>query len=1127
MKSPSAKAVDSTTTSSSTVPSIQPPPANGILRYLVAGATAGLQLSSISAKPSMKGSFALPPISDDANPAIVAYGKRLVDLHILTSRLNEIEAKGYKVPLAQRYTSIEDEIVENDDDSSMDHESITSYNENSSKPKSKSNKQGNEDVGSKGRVEAQFWLDAYSGIVPMEQGNDCMETNESLESLPTTLLPHPNTRALTVTEFMDLQMIVDFIKAFGSDFLYYDIPADFSLASLKESLETPSLSAKLLPKIYTSLIRILHNDKRWTQMTTTIETPALIIHHLLTVPFPQSSSPIAQHMTPSIDALITFFTDLTFPQIPPPVHIRLLNLLVQDLMDTERFHSFMESQVVACMDAKRKLMIVNGKKRVECRGICKGLEVEVEKEGNVVKRLEREIRALGNSSGSVTKMGDEETEVMDDIVCDEDGVGVVTLTAEPTGAEDVQMQGATVAVAKTGASPNGSATSSSSSATKQSRNVSREVEKMKRAAESTLNAKLAPLVKELNKKVTQLHSLEREMQDLDKEDASLKHEIETLNASQMRVSRVLGMDRDFSAYYWVDYGLPITVSSTVILPPSFGVLVIESLSHPQKQSAPKIKTITSLSHLKTLLKSLNDRGTRERHLLTSLKEKLALYSLEFPAFPTHGTKRAWETLNPDAKIEDSVDAAIKAFATCVEGLGTLLAAPDDDTDHVYHATVLEGVRGRMRDLVSTTGVNTPTLYTISRLETMQEFLESIQQVIGGVYGLEEGKEVVERFEGVSNWSLFSVAVGFVVKDVKSGKVGREGREREEREKVARERKERIEKKEKSGAGWGEMEEDEREEVEEGELKPRSCKAKAVSFALKPRPGRVVKKSSRRGGRETVQKQEKKKKQQLVRVQRSTRSKASVSYEESGGEEEEDDEVEGSESGSGSDKEEDGSESEENNEDGDDASDDVSESSEEEAVVVSTLVTRRKRHSDEINDENIGRVTRSRHGSETRSAIARLSQSRTFRLKADIQFHRKNRIGIALSTNHPIALVFPPAADIASFVANGNVDLGITGQDMVAEADANVEELLQLCKLSVQAPIESSSTYAKDLVGRELPRVSPRLLGNYLRMFICRQQKEAGLAQVENPTRVQFLSGSVEVSCALGLADAIVGRIGGD
>jgi ATP phosphoribosyltransferase len=38
---------------------------------------------------------------------------------------------------------------------------------------------------------------------------------------------------------------------------------------------------------------------------------------------------------------------------------------------------------------------------------------------------------------------------------------------------------------------------------------------------------------------------------------------------------------------------------------------------------------------------------------------------------------------------------------------------------------------------------------------------------------------------------------------------------------------------------------------------------------------------------------------------------------------------------------------------------------------------------------------------------------------------------------PITLVFLPAADIAAYVGEGNVDMGITGQDIIAETRAEV------------------------------------------------------------------------------------------
>ncbi|KAK7680073.1 ATP phosphoribosyltransferase (ATP-PRTase) (ATP-PRT) [Cerrena zonata] len=120
---------------------------------------------------------------------------------------------------------------------------------------------------------------------------------------------------------------------------------------------------------------------------------------------------------------------------------------------------------------------------------------------------------------------------------------------------------------------------------------------------------------------------------------------------------------------------------------------------------------------------------------------------------------------------------------------------------------------------------------------------------------------------------------------------------------------------------------------------------------------------------------------------------------------------------------------------------------------------------------------------------------------DIQFRRSNRLDIALSTNLPIALIFLPAADIPIFVGDGNCDLGITGLDQIKEADMfdSIEDLLDLnfgkCKLQIQVPA------AGDIKKPE--------------QLIAAQNKSS------EKTSIRYVGGSVEASCALGVADAIV------
>ena len=65
----------------------------------------------------------------------------------------------------------------------------------------------------------------------------------------------------------------------------------------------------------------------------------------------------------------------------------------------------------------------------------------------------------------------------------------------------------------------------------------------------------------------------------------------------------------------------------------------------------------------------------------------------------------------------------------------------------------------------------------------------------------------------------------------------------------------------------------------------------------------------------------------------------------------------------------------------------------------------------------------------------------------------NRLDVAHCDRLPVTLVFLLAADIAKYVGEGNVDLGITGQDIVAETGMEVDILQELgigaCTLAVQ------------------------------------------------------------------------------
>lgn len=137
--------------------------------------------------------------------------------------------------------------------------------------------------------------------------------------------------------------------------------------------------------------------------------------------------------------------------------------------------------------------------------------------------------------------------------------------------------------------------------------------------------------------------------------------------------------------------------------------------------------------------------------------------------------------------------------------------------------------------------------------------------------------------------------------------------------------------------------------------------------------------------------------------------------------------------------------------------------------------------------------------------------------SDIHFNHNPRQDIALCTNLPVALIFLPAADIPKYVAEGDVDLGITGQDMVMENEVEnkVSEILQLgfgqCRLCVQTPVNSEHQTLESLVGKRIVTS----FDGFARKVFEPLDKAAGKTTVIN-----YVSGSVEAACALGLADGI-------
>ena len=133
-------------------------------------------------------------------------------------------------------------------------------------------------------------------------------------------------------------------------------------------------------------------------------------------------------------------------------------------------------------------------------------------------------------------------------------------------------------------------------------------------------------------------------------------------------------------------------------------------------------------------------------------------------------------------------------------------------------------------------------------------------------------------------------------------------------------------------------------------------------------------------------------------------------------------------------------------------------------------------------------------------------------QAGMRFRRQDRSLFARVGDMPIDITFLRADDIPVLCAEGAIDMGITGSDLVSETEVDVIQRLNLgvgvCRLAVCVPEDSQVKSAGDLDGCRVATSFPNVTSSYLR----EHQATAHLVNI---------SGSVEVMIALGVADAIV------
>lgn len=139
------------------------------------------------------------------------------------------------------------------------------------------------------------------------------------------------------------------------------------------------------------------------------------------------------------------------------------------------------------------------------------------------------------------------------------------------------------------------------------------------------------------------------------------------------------------------------------------------------------------------------------------------------------------------------------------------------------------------------------------------------------------------------------------------------------------------------------------------------------------------------------------------------------------------------------------------------------------------------------------------------------ETMSFLEESDIKLNATKRTLLVQSSNFPIEVLFLRDDDIPQTVATGVADIGIVGENEFVERNEDAEIVRRLgfskCRLSLALPKDIEYPGISWFEGRKIATSYPGILSRYL--------QEQGVK-----AEIHVITGSVEVSPGIGLADAI-------
>lgn len=133
------------------------------------------------------------------------------------------------------------------------------------------------------------------------------------------------------------------------------------------------------------------------------------------------------------------------------------------------------------------------------------------------------------------------------------------------------------------------------------------------------------------------------------------------------------------------------------------------------------------------------------------------------------------------------------------------------------------------------------------------------------------------------------------------------------------------------------------------------------------------------------------------------------------------------------------------------------------------------------------------------------------VEADIDVYPSKRSLLVQSSNFPLEVLFLRDDDIPQSVADGVADIGIVGENEFEERQENAQIISRLgfskCRLSLAIPKSENYSGLSWFNGRKVATSYPGILKRYMK-------------KNNIDTDVHVITGSVEISPGIGLADAI-------